>query len=140
MSTVRWAETCESASWRWVSVPEALSTQFAQKALYFMCGTLVWSLTLENSEHVRYQLIDGDFSAEEAKTILLALIEHKIQFHRKDRFSQQERLGDISEQSNRRIEQLLQTKADLTELIASAGSEDERLSINCVIDITRISE
>ena len=95
---------------------------------------------MENSEHVRYQLIDGDFSAEEAKTILLALIEHKIQFHRKDRFSQQERLGDISEQSNRRIEQLLQTKADLTELIASAGSEDERLSINCVIDITRISE
>ena len=91
-------------------------------------------------EHSRFQLVDGEFSASEAKSILLALIEHKIRFHQRDRFSQQERLGQDCEHSNRRIDQLLQAKAELTELIASAEAADERLAINCVIDINRVPE
>lgn len=94
----------------------------------------------ENPAHSSHQLIDGEFSAGEAKSILMALIEHKLRFHQRDRFSQQERLGHASDHSTRRIDQLLQTKADLTALIASAEAAGERLAINCVIDIHRVSE
>ena len=90
-----------------------------------------------NSSHV---LIDGEFSTEEAKSILMTLIEHKIRFHRKENLSQEERFGDSDHNSNRRIDQLLQTKADLATLIDDAQASDERLAINCVIGITRLPQ
>ena len=92
----------------------------------------------ENPGHSSHQLVDGEFSPEEARTILMALIENKIRFHRRENLSQEERLGRSDGYSKRRIDQLLQTKANLAELIDSAQAKGERLSINCVIEIDRI--
>ena len=89
----------------------------------------------EKSSHL---LIDGEFSTQEAKSILMTLIEHKIRFHQKENLSQEERFGDSDHKSHKRIDQLLQTKADLSALIDDAQASDERLAINCIIDITRI--
>ncbi|KPQ27288.1 MAG: hypothetical protein HLUCCX14_15395 [Marinobacter excellens HL-55] len=83
-------------------------------------------------------LIDGEFSAEEAQMILMALIENKIQFHQQENLSQQERFGSTSRRSDRRIGQLLQTKADLTAVINDAKASDERLAVKCNIEITRL--
>ena len=94
----------------------------------------------ENPEHSSHQLIDGEFSAEEARTILMALIENKIRFHRRENLSQEERFGSPDKYSNRRIDQLLQTKAELSDLIDSAQVSGERLAINCVIEIDRVPE
>lgn len=94
----------------------------------------------ENPEYSSHQLIDGEFSAEEANTILMALIDNKIRFHHREKFQQQERHGHPGNDSHHRIEQLLQTKEDLSAVIDSARGEGERLSINCVIEITRVTE
>jgi hypothetical protein len=85
-------------------------------------------------------LIDGTFSCEEARTILMALIADKIQFHHQDNWSRKERFGEFDEDSSRRIEQLNQTREDLAALIDDAGASGEQLVINCSIEITRIAK
>lgn len=95
------------------------------------------SNNLEKSNHL---LIDGEFSTEEAQTILMALIENKIRYHRQENLSHEERFGDSSKRSSRRIDQLLQTKADLTAVIDDAQASGERLAINCIIEITRLRQ
>ena len=88
----------------------------------------------------QHQLIDGVFSSDDARSILMALIEHKIQFHERDGLSKKERLGKTDESGARRIRQLQQTKADLTDLIDAAGDSAERLAIRCTIEINPVSE
>ncbi|HET8902622.1 MAG TPA: hypothetical protein VFN16_01345 [Saccharospirillum sp.] len=88
----------------------------------------------------QHQLIDGVFSPDDARSILMALIEHKIQFHERDGWSKKERLGKTDEHGARRIRQLQQTKADLADLIDAAGDSAERLAIRCTIEISQVSE
>jgi hypothetical protein len=90
-----------------------------------------------NSETSSHLLINGTFSSEEARTILMALIADKIQFHHQDNWSRKERFGEFDENSTRRIEQLNQTRESLAALIDDAQARGERLAINCSIEITR---
>lgn len=88
----------------------------------------------------QHQLINGVFSSDDARSILMALIEHKIQFHERDGWSKKERLGKTDEPGARRIRELKQTKADLADLIDAAGNSAERLAIRCTIEIGPVSE
>lgn len=95
---------------------------------------------LSNSDKSNHLLIDGEFSTEEARTILMTLIENKIRFHQQENLSQEERFGSSSKRSSRRIEQLLKTKADLTAVMDDAQACGERLAINCTIEISRLRQ
>lgn len=87
-----------------------------------------------------YRLIDGVFSTDDARNILMTLINNKIQFHEQDSWSRKERFGDSHAASSRRVDELLQTRTDLASLIDEAKSRGERLSINCTIEVTRVPE
>lgn len=92
---------------------------------------------LDKTNHL---LIDGEFSTEEAKTILMTLIENKIRFHQQENLSKDERYGNFNKSSNRRIDELRQTKVELATLIDDAKASGERLGINCIIQITRLPQ
>ena len=51
-------------------------------------------------------LIDGQFSVEEAKEILLNVFSSKLQFHQMKNFSNYERFGTKDENGRRRIDEL----------------------------------
>ncbi|MDB2448737.1 hypothetical protein N9W78_00395 [bacterium] len=82
-----------------------------------------------------FQLITGDFEADEAQEILLSLIDNKIGFHERKDFSLQERFGETEPSVLNRLDQLRQTKKELSELLQAAVAENQRLSIHCTIDI-----
>lgn len=88
-----------------------------------------------NQHH--FQLISGDFDAEEAQEILLSLVDNKIGFHERKDFSLQERFGETEPSVLSRLDQLRQTKKDLARLLEKAVSADQRLSIHCTIDIVQ---
>jgi len=63
---------------------------------------------MNTQKHLKFKLIDGYFSAEEARDILLALINHKIAHHEMHSFSQQVRFS--STPSQERLKNLNEAK------------------------------
>ena len=59
------------------------------------------------------KLIEGKFSPEDAKEVLLELINHKINFHSLKNFSSEERFSQTIEGSKKRIEYLKEAKRKL---------------------------
>lgn len=94
----------------------------------------------DTTRHSTHKLISGEFSTEDARTILMTLITNKIQFHQLDKWSSAERLGNENPVVTRRIEELQHTKEALTKLIDEAARNGERLAINCSIDIAVANE
>lgn len=90
----------------------------------------------EQSVKNGYRLINGVFSPAEANRILMSLILDKINFHHKSNWSHKERFGEPDSASVKRMQELNQTKADLTTLIEQAESSNQQLAINCEIEIT----
>ena len=64
-----------------------------------------------------FKLIDGDFTAEEARDILLALVNHKISHHEMNAFSNQVRFN--KKPSVDRLEILKQTREKIKAHFAS---------------------
>lgn len=85
-----------------------------------------------NSEYV---LVKGDFTPQEARDAIVALIENKIRHHRQRNFTMEERLGAVSEHSDRRIEELRTTLVELENLIVYAEEKNKTLRINTGIRI-----
>ena len=88
----------------------------------------------------KYRLISGVFTADEAREVLMTLIEGKIAFHRLNNFSRLERFGETGEVGEKRINELLRTKADLAALIEEAKGADRQLTINCDIEAMLVLE
>ena len=64
-----------------------------------------------------FKLIDGEFSPQDAKSILYTLITSKINFHSRESFGIQVRSsGDTSWHENR-IKELAKTNAEIRQLI-----------------------
>ncbi|WP_028671991.1 hypothetical protein [Saccharospirillum impatiens] len=94
----------------------------------------------KHTQTTQHQLIEGVFSSEDARSILMALIEYKIQFHEQDSWSQKERFGITDEPGARRISELQTTKANLVDVIDAAGLAHKRLAIQCTIEVTPVPE
>lgn len=94
---------------------------------------------ISNGMHTRnIKLIEGDFSHLRAKTLLLELLQHKINFHKVEKFSNEFRFGEDREHSENRINQLLDEKYGLMawfELMEKA----EGFRIHCSIEIETIA-
>jgi hypothetical protein len=99
-----------------------------------------YSHTLENNNEVlnpneKHVLIDGTFSAHDAKDILLSLINSKIKYHQLKNFSSEERFGKKDRHSEERIVQLSNTRQQLLELFERAETEKAQLKIHSLINI-----
>jgi len=90
-------------------------------------------------EH-NFKLIDGVFDPSEARSILFALINSKINFHQMESFGITVRSsGDTSFHENR-IKQLAQTNRDIKKVMDYATENNLRLKINGTIEIKLINE
>lgn len=85
------------------------------------------------------KLIDGSFLPSEAKDLINALIDQKINFHKLRRLSLWERdHHDESFFDNNRITQLLQEKKEVIELLKEAKQSGKQLRINGSLNIELI--
>lgn len=88
---------------------------------------------MENEYH--YKLIEGDFSAEEAKKMLMSLISSKINFHNLNSFSDYVRFNRDPKKLENRIVELTNTREDILKLMEEAEKKGTKLKIKSNISI-----
>lgn len=81
------------------------------------------------------KFIDGKFSPEEAKELIVDLINHKIHFHSMKNFSSEERFGKPVEGSQKRKEQLKASREEIVLLLQQAVDNNTNLRIKSSINI-----
>ena len=89
----------------------------------------------DESEKKTYRLISGSFSPDDARQVLLSLINHKISFHHRNDWSHRERFGEDNPAAVKRVEELSQTREDIAQLIGEAAAMGLNLSIKSNIEI-----
>ncbi len=83
-------------------------------------------------DNLEFQLVKGEFTAEEAGRVLFSLIQNKINYHNMEMLSQQIRFGfdgDIS-RSEKRVADLKKTNKSLVAFLKEAGTEGKKLEIS----------
>lgn len=81
------------------------------------------------------KLINGKFTPEEAKEILLDLIAKKINFHNLKNFSSEVCYSQPDAESRKRIKELQEAKAQVLTLVREAKEEQSHLVIESTIRI-----
>jgi hypothetical protein len=82
-----------------------------------------------------FKLIDGVFSAEDADQVLTALLNYKIDYHNREDFSNHIRFNDDIEHSKKRIQELIETKEHIKNIIQNSKSKDITFVIKSNISI-----
>ena len=82
-----------------------------------------------------FKLVEGVFSAEEAKTVLLELVDDKIKHHGLKNFAHEERFGVRNERSVKRIKELQVMRLNISTLLEKMIHEGKELEINSTIVI-----
>ena len=82
-----------------------------------------------------FKLIDGTFSAADARSILTSIISAKINFHSLKQFSEQIRYGNDKYQTEQRITELKKINENLIQLIDEVTKKGLRLKIKSNIEI-----
>jgi hypothetical protein len=81
-------------------------------------------------------LIEGSFTAEEAKEILLNMYSTKINFHEMKNFSSQERFGMEDEIAKMRIPKLKNEIENVLQMVSVADLNKNKLMITAEINIS----
>lgn len=81
------------------------------------------------------RLINGTFSPNEAKELLMNLYTHKIQFHQLKNFSANERLNKEDVIVFEKIEELTKSKQVVLDVIQNAIDNNQELIIKSTISI-----
>ena len=84
----------------------------------------------------KLQLIEGEFSFNEAKEILTSMFISKINFHNIQNWSSQERYGKDDETAQKKIPLLKNEIEKLEEIILEAKANNKKLIINSEINIS----
>jgi len=71
----------------------------------------------------QFNLLNGTFSAKDAREILATLFNDKISFHRLRNFSHEERFGTPDPQATERIPKLKQTLEDILTVLKQHDAE-----------------
>lgn len=82
-------------------------------------------------------LINGVVTPDEAKEVLLTLLNHKINFHRMRNFSAEERFGKPDPVSTKRLEELYESRKKVLSLLEDAASEGYKLEIESLVNIKK---
>ena len=83
----------------------------------------------------KLNLIEGNFSNEEAKEILMNIFLTKIHFHEMKNFSSQERFGKDNETAEKRIPELKKELNKVLHIISEAKANNKKLVITSEINI-----
>ena len=81
------------------------------------------------------ELIKGSFTADEAREILLQMLNNKIKFHDLKNWSSMERFGKSDVFSEERLKSLKESRKKLEQLLAESISGEETITINSTIEI-----
>ena len=85
-------------------------------------------------------LIDGSFTHDEAKEVLLNMFSSKINFHNIKNWSSQERFGKDQEGAQSRIVALNKEIEKLNALLEEAQKNNQKIVVKSEIKITLIDE
>lgn len=83
------------------------------------------------------KLIDNTYSTEEARDLILTLIDSKIHALSCTIFSHEERFGSVEPHYRQRLEELKKERASLVEVFKRMPKEDE-IEINSVIELETV--
>ena len=89
--------------------------------------------TSQNSENQAFALVEGAFTSEEAREIILDLLVSKISFHTLRNFSSEIRFNKSDTRSKQRIQELEKAQAEVLEILKVG--KDEIFQINCKIEL-----
>ncbi len=89
---------------------------------------------MENQKKLIF--IDGNFSPQESKEILMNIFRSKIQFHKSKNFSSSERFGKNDDIAEKRIPELQKSIEVLNEILNQAEKDNLRLEIKSEISIS----
>ena len=81
------------------------------------------------------ELIKGTFTPDEAREILLQLLDSKINFHNRRNFSYRERFGKPDAYSEQRLEHLMESRKKVMTLVSKSTDEEKSVTINSIIEI-----
>jgi len=87
-----------------------------------------------------FELIKGQFTAEQAKKVLVDLVQSKVSFHGKEKLRSFERTGKIKTSSEQRINELKTMREEILQLIDKADEQETKLNIKSEIQIEFASE
>lgn len=88
----------------------------------------------KESVTISQSLIKGVFNGEEAKDIILSMIDYKIQFHHKKLLNHFDKTGEALFASDQRISELKKIRKDLSQFLNS--HENKSVQIKSDIDIS----
>ncbi|NCT93461.1 MAG: hypothetical protein GXC72_03480 [Chitinophagaceae bacterium] len=88
---------------------------------------------MNSTENVK--LINGVFTPDEAKEVLLTLLNHKINFHRMRNFSSEERLGEPDPASTKRLAELYKSREQVLALLDRVNTSGHKLVIESMVHI-----
>jgi hypothetical protein len=80
------------------------------------------------------KLIDIDVEQSRAKNLLLQLVNHKINYHQLENFSNEIRFGKNADHSEAVIEELIKEKQDLSAWL-NALQQNDKIKIHCNIEL-----
>ncbi|MFT5964202.1 MAG: 23S rRNA G2445 N2-methylase RlmL [Flavobacterium sp.] len=89
---------------------------------------------MKNTKELK--LIDGHFSPDEAREILMNAFTGKIDFHENKNFSSEERFGTEDATALKRIPELLKSMDIISKIIEEAKQNNETLQITSEIQIS----
>lgn len=81
------------------------------------------------------ELITGTFTPDEARKILLELLDSKINFHNLKNWSSNERFGKPDAYSEQRLKYLRESRKKVETLVSRSISEEKNMIINSSIEI-----
>ena len=84
---------------------------------------------------LKLSLIEGNFSAEEAKEILLKIYNTKLNFHQRNNLSSQERFGKNNATAELRIPILQKSIEEIKTFADQAKNNNLRININSKINL-----
>jgi polyhydroxyalkanoate synthesis regulator phasin len=84
---------------------------------------------------LRINLIDGEFTPEETREIVIDLINKKIQFHSVKSHENWAKNGKVDTFSDNRIKELEQARDSVLELTKSEHAQEIKMTINSFIEI-----
>lgn len=91
-------------------------------------------------KELSFDLIDGDFLPEDAKSILMSLIKNKINYHELELFSASERFGSDLPHSQKRIQQLNEALGEIKTFFSSIENKDIKFKITAKVDIIPVEK
>lgn len=88
------------------------------------------------NKNENFNLIDGQFSVEEAKDVLTTLLQNKIAFHQRKNFSSVERTGREDQHSLERIEALQANCSKIIQWMDEMENMPGEVNIQAAVHVT----